>query len=333
MKKVRIGFQGIGFITDWHFRAFAKLEGAEVCAISRDYYGTAEQMIEQKARLSAKAEELGLSAYDSYDAMLADPDIDAVMLGSINPLHYEQIMAALHAGKHVLVEKPVVTDISQLTGIEALSRQTERVVFPAHNFAYREAVLKAKAVLDSGRLGKLIFSSFVITHTTSDAHAAGWRASRELGSGGTLMDSGHHLVYQTLYLLGRPERISAFTASRVRIGMECEDLAQVGLQYADGSVCTVLQSIASDHGEGVNGIRIVGDQGNLIITDALYVNGERIEATTDYQASFDGQAAAFVDAVLNGTPPVSSLADAKDTLAIIYSAYQSVEKGCTVSLV
>lgn len=161
---------------------------------------------------------------------------------------------------------------------------------------------------------------------------AGWRASRVLGSGGTLMDSGHHLIYQTLYLLGRPARLSAFTASRVRTGMECEDLAQVGLQYADGSVCTVLQSIASDHGEGINGIRIVGDQGNLIITDALYVNGERFEAATDYQASFDAQAAAFVAAILDGVPPLSGVEDVRDTLAIIYGAYRSAETGSAVTL-
>ncbi len=332
MDKMKIGFVGSGFIADWHYRAFSTQAGVEVCGICQDLSGDSERIASQKKRLHEKARELSIPAYESFADMIADREIDALMIGSINPLHNAQIIAALEAGKHVLVEKPVVTDIAQLDAIVELSRKTGKVVFPAHNFVYREAVQRAKAVLDSGQLGRIIFSSFVVTHTISDTHANGWRAKRELGTGGTLMDSGHHLVYQMRYLLGRPQCVSAYTAKMVRTQMDCEDLAQVGVQYADGSVCTVLQSIASAHGEGVDGIRIVGEKGNLLITDTLYVNGERIEAAVDYQATFDGLAVAFLDAVREGKAPASSLEDVRDTLEIIYASYRSAEEGKTVRL-
>lgn len=329
---MKIGFVGSGFIADWHYRAFSTQAGAEVCGICQDFSGDAERIASQKQRLYEKARELSIPACESFADMIADGEIDALVIGSINPLHYEQIIAALEAGKHVLVEKPVVTDIAQLDAIVELSRKTGKVVFPAHNFVYREAVKQAKDVLNSGQLGRVIFSSFVVTHTISDAHANGWRAKRELGAGGTLMDSGHHLVYQMLYLLGRPQCVSSYTAKMVRTQMDCEDLAQVALQYSDGSVCTILQSIASAHGEGVDGIRIVGEKGNLLITDTLYVSGERIDVAVDYQATFDGLAEAFLDAVREGKPPASSLEDVRDTLEIIYASYRSAEEGKIVML-
>ncbi|PAW76444.1 MAG: hypothetical protein B9S32_15155 [Verrucomicrobia bacterium Tous-C9LFEB] len=332
MKKLNIGMVGIGFIADWHYNAFAKLSDAGVTAICQDFHGDAAKIAAKKVQLQQKAAELKITAYESFDKLLADPAIDALIIGSINPYHYDQIMAGLNAGKHLLVEKPVVTDLAQLDGIAKLAAQKKLVVFPGHNFAYRGAVQQAKAVIASGKLGRIVSSSFVSTHSIGDGHATGWRAKKSLATGGTLMDSGHHLVYQTLYLLGRPVAVSAFTSKLVRTNMECEDTAQVALQYADGSVCTVMQSIASNFGDGISGIRIAGEKGNLIITDALYVNGERIEAETDYPSSFAGQARAFVEAIRGGKPPVSTLDDVRETLRIIYGAYQSAEEKRTITL-
>ncbi len=332
MKKLNIGMVGSGFIADWHCPAFAKLENAQVTGLYQDFHGDAAQVAAKKEALCQKAAQLGLKPYGSFAEMAADPALDALIIGSINPLHHAQIVAGLNAGKHLLVEKPMVTEFAHLDEIAQLAHEKNLVLFPGHNFVYREAVRKAKAVLESGRLGKIVASSFVMVQTIPDAHATGWRAKKALGTGGTLMDSGHHLVYQTLYLLGRPAAVSAFTSNQVRTNMECEDTALVALQYADGSVCNVLQTINSRFGDGMNGIRIVGEKGRLEITDALYVNGERIEAATGYDDSFAGQARAFVEAIATGSAPVSTLEDARETLRMIYSAYQSAEEKRTITL-
>lgn len=332
MKKLNIGMVGFGFISDWHAQGFAPLTEAAITGICHNFFGDAATVAAEKELLKKKAADLKITAYDSFEQMVADPSIDALIIGSINVYHYDQIIAALNAGKHVLVEKPLVTEIAQVDVIEKLSREKGLVVFPAHNFAYRGAVRQAKAVLESGKLGQIVTSFFISSHGISDAHATGWRAKKSLGTGGTLIDSGHHLVYQTLYLLGRPTAVSAFTGKLVRTNMECEDTAQVALQYADGSVCTVMQSIASAFGDRISGIRMAGTKGDLMITDALYVNGERIEADTDYASAFAGQARAFVDAITKGTPPVSTLDDVRDTLRITYAAYQSVEEKRVISL-
>jgi len=152
-----------------------------------------------------------------------------------------------------------------------------------------------------------------------------------MSAGGALMDSGHHLVYQSLYLLGMPRALQAFTTRRVLLGMECEDTAQVTLTYPDGSLGFILQSWASSHGEGINGIRVLGERGSLVISDALYLDGEKLDSDTSYGDSFAHQARAFVDYVLRDRAPRSDLGDARNTLRIIQAAYESARSGTVVT--
>ncbi len=323
MNKLRIGIVGIGFIADWHFNAFAENPDAEIVGITRDFYGNDEQQSKQLQALEAKAAEFGIQAYESFDTIVQDTDIDAIIIGSINPYHFDQIKTALQNRKHVLVEKPVVTEVEKVTELEKLSKETGYKIFPAHNFVYRGAVQKAKQLIEDGKLGQIIHASFVVTHTIGEGHATGWRAKKELGTGGTLIDSGHHLIYQTLYLLGKPKKLHAFTSKMILKNMDCEDTAQVCLSYPDGSMAVVMQSWTSDHAEMINGIRIFGTKGSIVISDALYYNDEKIDSDVDYPDSFKNQSKAFSDYILKDIPPVSGLDDVRNTLKITFGAYES----------
>lgn len=313
---------GAGFIADWHRNAFITLPEVEFAGMCRNDSGASDpRAAENQAALEKKCREWNIPAYQNFDAMVNDPSLDALIIGSINPFHHAQILAGLKAGKHLLVEKPVVTDIAEVDQISDLAAASGKVVFPGHNFVYRGAVQKARAIIDSGALGRLVSSSFISSHTISEAHATGWRARKALSKGGALMDSGHHLVYQMIYLLGMPVALQAFCSRQILVNMEGEDTAQVSVKFADGSVGVILQSWASGMDQGISGIRILGEKGNLIITDALYHNGERIDGDVEYGDSFKGQARAFVDAVRLGRQPVSTLEDVKNTLRVIYAAY------------
>lgn len=330
-KTLRIGMVGMGFIADWHQRGFATVPGTEFAGLCQDFRGTPSEIAAKRARLSERAKALGTRAYESFDEMVADPSLDALIIGSVNPYHFDQIRRGLAAGKHLLVEKPVVTDLAQLEELRRLAASAGRVLFPAHNFAYRGVVREAARQLAAGVIGRRVASTFVVTHSISQEHATGWRSVKALGAGGTLMDSGHHLVYQSLYLLGMPVALSAFTSKQVLTNMECEDTAQVSLQYADGSVAMIMQSWASGHGDA-NGIRITGDKGCLQITDALYLNGQKLNTDSDYAGSFANLAQAFVDAVNGGPGPISDLDAVRDTLRIIQGAYRSAETRTVITL-
>ncbi len=332
MKKLRIGLVGIGFIADFHYHGFNQNPDAEITGLCHVLHGDETHKAEGKALLMKKCAELSLKAYDNFESMVTDPEMDALIIGSINPLHYDQILAAIKNGKHLMVEKPVVTDFEQLGEIQKLSTEKGIKIFPAHNFAYRKAVRKAKEIIEAGKLGQIIHSSFTSAHTISAAHSKGWRANKASGTGGTLIDSGHHLVYQALYLLGKPLKVHGFKSKMVLKHMDCEDTAQVSLLYPDGSMATLMQSWSSGNAEKINGIRILGTEGSLVITDALYFNTEKIEPDAGYEGSFVHQAKAFTDYILNDIPPVSGLDEVNDTLKIIFGAYKSADTDSVIRL-
>jgi len=324
MKKLRLGLVGTGFIAPFHLRGFRPLSDVAITGLCTHA---------NLARRDALCSEFGLRAFDSFEQMASDPAIDALVLGSMNPEHFSQIMHAQKLRKPVLVEKPVVTTLAELDTIRASVAQTGVPVMPAHNFVYRRAVQAARQVVRSGALGRIVYGSFSSNHTISPEHAQGWRAQLRLGSGGALMDSGHHQVYQSIYLLGCPSALHAFKSRLVLLGMEGEDLAHVHLQYADGTLGSILQSWTNNRGGAVDGIRLVGTEGSLEVTDALYVNGERRETDTDYGNSFATQARAFADLLLNGTAPESTLLDARHTLQLIQLAYQSADTGTAAAFI
>lgn len=325
MKNFNIGMVGNGFIADWHINAFKQNNEAKIIGMCHLPFGDENRKNKGYEQLINKCNEYNIKPYPSFESMVEATEIDALIIGSINHLHYSQIITAIENGKHLLVEKPVVTEFDELKDIVKLSAKKKVKVFPAHNFLYRNAVLKAKEIIESGKLGQIIHSSFISNHTISKAHASGWRTNKQLSKGGTLMDSGHHLVYQSLYLLGSPFKIQAFSSKMVLKNMDCEDNAQVSLLYTDGSMSTIQQSWTTDMAQGVNGIRIFGTDGNIIISDALYYNGEKIDSDIKYEDSFINQAKAFSNYILHDVAPVSTLSDVYKTLKIIYGAYKSAD--------
>ena len=332
MEKIRIGIVGMGFIADWHWKGFSQNPDASITGMCHMFFGDEAQQADEMKLLKVRCADLGIKAYESFETMVADPEIDALIIGSINPYHYPQIKAAIEKGKHIMVEKPVVTDFDQLEEIRKLSEEKGVKIFPAHNFVYREAVRKAREIIEAGKLGQIIHSSFIVTHTISEAHSNGWRAIKALGTGGTLIDSGHHLIYQALYLLGKPAKLQGFKSKMVLKNMECEDIAQVSLLYPDGSMVVIMQSWTSDHGGMINGIRIFGTEGSLVITNDLYFNDQKMNLEADYLNSFVNQAKAFSDYMLKDIPPVSGIDDVRDTLKITFGAYESAEKDAVLTI-
>ena len=332
MEKINIGIVGIGMMLEYHFNAFSKIPNTFITGCTRDYYGDSEQRKNQKLFLKNEAKKLGIKAYSNYDEMINDSELNAIIIASINPYHFDHIIKALNSGKNVLVEKPVVTDFNHLEKIIEKSNEKNLLIFPSHNFVYRPVISKAKEIMNSGALGTIVYSQFISCFRSNEVHAHGWRSSAKLSSGGALMDSGHHQVYQSLYLLGMPEKIHGFKTKQVLTHGEVEDFAMINAYYKNGSIANIGQGHASNFGDAVSGIKIVGEKGNLVITDACYFNGDKVATDADYANSFYHQANYFVDCILENKKPLSGLEEVRDTLAVIYAAYQSAESDKVIHL-
>lgn len=314
----RIGIVGTGFIAMKHLAAFKAQKKAEIVGMCT--YSNME-------KLHAICEEHQIIPFASMDEMLEKGELDAVVLCSVTACHYQEILKAAAAGVSMLVEKPVVGETEQYQRVRRAIEQNRVMLFPGHNFMYRRPLSQMKKLLDEKALGTILQSSFFSAQLLDTSGTENWRRQKEMSCGGALIDSGHHLIYQMLYLLGVPARLQAFTANLRLQVLDGEDTAQLNMQMTDGSLCVITESWASEAADQLNGIRILGTDGEMHLTDALYVNGERLCDAEPYDQTFVNQAQAFL-ACLDGTAePLSTLEDSEHTLQIIRAAYRSSAEG------
>jgi len=183
---------GYGFIADLHVRA-ARALGLEVVGVA-GHRG-------DRARAFAVGHGIGWAG-DDWTALVARPEVDLVVIGTPNALHHPQALAALGAGKHVLVEKPMAFDLAQADEMIAAARAADRVLAVGHMWRYRDEVVALRERIAAGELGRI-----VRTHGWG-VHAgwgpSGWFTDPELAGGGALIDMGIHAVDTARFLLGDP---------------------------------------------------------------------------------------------------------------------------------
>jgi xylose dehydrogenase (NAD/NADP) len=157
------------------------------------------------ARAEAYAREHGLErAHGSYEALLADPDVEAVYVSLPNSFHVEWSIRALRAGKHVLCEKPLTRDPAEAERVFDVAEQEGRLVMEAFMWAHAPQVRRARELIDEGAIGELRLVRSTHAFTADDPRDI--RLLTEL-DGGSLMDVGCYCVHASRLFAGEPERV------------------------------------------------------------------------------------------------------------------------------
>lgn len=157
------------------------------------------------------AEEFGIPiATADEDVLIGNPDIDVIDVCTPNNCHFRTVKKALAAGKHVLCEKPLCLtreEADELAALEAAYGRTCGMVF---NNRWLAPVMRAKQLLDEGRLGDLVSYHAVYRHNSclDPARRAGWKQNRDICGGGTLFDLGSHVIDLMSWLCGRMVRVA-----------------------------------------------------------------------------------------------------------------------------
>ena len=292
------------------------------------------QLVAVSSRTQDKAEAYARKikvsrAYGSYQALLADPEIDVIYNPLPNYLHAEWTIKAVQAGKHVLCEKPLALTVQEVDAISGASEKYGKVV--AEAFMYRSHVqsLKVKEIVDSGELGKLklIHGSF----TSVMANPDDYRWNPEMGGGG-LWDIGCYplsfmrmvLSTEPLEVYGRelkgPSGVDEVFAAQLRFPNEV-------FAYFDCSLKVPYHVF----------MEIIGDEGTLIIPTPFnpgarekffLIKGNKTKAialkgTDPYVSEVED----ISDAILLGRPTRVSLADSRGNVAVIQSLFESARTG------
>lgn len=224
MSALRIAILGAGFMGGTHARAYHAMPDVEVAAINATSSKRAEPL----------AQELGTSWTADLDSILNDASIDAVDICLPTPQHLEATEAALQAGKHVLLEKPLSLTMADAEKIVAAAEQSDRVVMIAHVLRFWPEYVELKRIIDSGELGKPIYVNAVRRQP-----APAWVDSGPRGhlTGGSLHDMLIHDFDAANWVLGSP--LSTFATGRYNADNEAVDQAQVLITYADGAAASI----------------------------------------------------------------------------------------------
>ena len=221
------------------------------------------------ARRSA-AESLGLSWYPSLDAVLADKSIDGIYVATNNASHAQIALAALKAGKHVIVEKPIATSVADAKAMNRVAKAKGLSLTVDHMMVHNAWNAAAKAAVASGKLGTVNDSCFHMEFAFGyePEEAATWRCSKVEEMGGPINDVASHCFYVAEFMFGK--KISKVTAAYYPkvMKIKAEDGAYVKFFFEDGTQGSVNAAFSEKRGGLVGtltnlGYEIYGDKGVL----------------------------------------------------------------------
>jgi predicted dehydrogenase len=316
--KLRFGILGCGVIGPHHARAISGLEGAELVAVADVVPELAKEL----------AGEYGCSYYASLEQMLSGVELDAVCVCTPSGMHAEGALAAIEAGKDVVIEKPVDVTLKAVNSLIEVQRATGRKI----------------AVVSQHRFD----------------------AATQLDGGGVLINQAIHSIDLLQWLMGPVLEVAAYTGLLAHERIEVEDTAVAILKFANGTLGIIVATTAAYPGLTAR-IAVHGDRGSAVIDDdeltyfhvagegqkgdAYGAGGDENQAEqlmARYGEAGPGSGAGadpdslslahrdqikdFVEAVRVGREPLVNLEEGRKPLAIIQGIYESARSGGPVRI-
>lgn len=251
---LRVGIIGFGRIGNEHAGWLRQAKNVEPVA--------ADDVTPQRRQI---AESQGLRTYDHIEALLNDRQIDAILVSTPTAMHFEHADAALRAGKHLMIEKPMTLDLPHAQKLVDLAKENRRIISVFHNRRWDIDYLTVKAAIESGIFGKLINIESRLGQWSSCVGPAArewhpsWRNEASFGGGG-LYDWGSHFIDQIWQLMQPAKPVRVFAQLRGNVwSKDCDDFARVCIEFDIGAVAmveintTTTRPLPRWHIDGVNG--------------------------------------------------------------------------------
>jgi len=219
--RLRVGLIGFGYAgKTFHAPLIRAMPGLELAAVASSDAGKVRAALGSNTVVFSRAEDL-----------IAQADIDLLVIASPNATHFELATLALEAGKHVVVDKPFTANAAEAMQLAALARERSRLLSVFHNRRWDSTTRTANKLLASGMLGQIRYAAMHYDRFRPQP-VDRWKEDTAAG-GGLWMDLGPHLLDEALCYFGQPLAIQADIAA-VRPGAGADDTLHARLRYADG---------------------------------------------------------------------------------------------------
>ena len=304
-----------------------------------------------KERVEALAAQYNCKAYTDWKELVADPTLDAVIVAATNTTHAEMTIAALKAGKHVMCEKPMAVSLEEAQAMMRTAEECGKMLFIAQNQRLAPAHVKAKQLLQSGALGKVITFKSTFGHPGCERWAKEkkktWFFQKSQSYFGCLADLGIHKIDVVRWMLddeytevyARVETLNKTYEDGTPINVE--DNATMVLKTAKGATGTITVSWTYEYEDGST-VFYCTDGVMTIYGDPVYqIVIKRFDGTEDYLKVGEipnnkvqvksGIIDEFVDSLNRGVASISGK-DGYEPLKVVFGAYESSRTNSVVKL-
>jgi predicted dehydrogenase len=213
----------------------------------------------------ARAADTGCPFFADYADLLDETHPDVVVVCVPHPLHAPITIAALQAGAHVLVEKPIAVEVAEADAMNAAASAAHRLLAVSFQHRFDPAVEAIRGYVERGNLGTLLRVECVEPWFRTDAYyrSASWRSTWRGEGGGVLVNQAIHTLDVLCYLVGLPTTVVGWTRVAAH-AVECEDTAQAMLEYLSGALGAL--HVSTVEAGAPRRLQLVGDRAALTLT-------------------------------------------------------------------
>lgn len=330
---MKIAFAGTGGINKVHARAARSL-GLELSAVVNH----------RPESMAAFAKEFGIPReYETVEALLKDGDLDALVVSTPNYLHAPQTIAALNAGVHVMVEKPMAMNAKEAEQMCAAAEKSGTLLMVAHCWRFHPEVQWLKG--HASRLGKIVRTKAYGVHVHWGP--SGWFVQKQFAGGGAMADVGIHGLDTTRYLLGDPQPVSVYAKIGTHYGnYDVDDTGVVMIEWDNGTTSYIETGWWQPHSDspeagaqlyGLNGFGSVfptrlelpnEEEHQIDMIDGDFGTNESHQS----QSLYDAQLKYFVECVEKDQTPVPGGLEGWTNMKVVDAAYESSRTGKVVKV-
>ncbi len=353
MDRIKVAVIGVGSISKYHIQSYlanACVELYAFCDINGD-------------RLQFMGEKYGVRRlYTDEARMLAElPELDAVSICTWNSAHAPCAIMALNAGKHVLCEKPMATNVEDAVAMKEAAEKNEKLLMIGFVRRFGKDCAIVSDLIKHNKLGEIYYAK--VANVRRNGNPGGWFGEKARSGGGPLIDLGVHSIDLVRYLTGMPDPVSVYGTTFKKLGArnevktpkpyvaasatdhdicDCEDLASALIRFDNGMVLSVEMSFSLNTGDEVNNIQIFGTEAGVKIDSnvTLYGTTDGYLTDTSFQGDnglnmreiFAGEINHFVDCINGETACINPAEDGIAMMKILTAIYKSAACGHEVEI-
>lgn len=352
MDMIKIGVIGTGSISSMHLSAYRNNPQTIIYAVC--------DLNEERARAVA-AEYNVENVYTDYRELLANFEIDAVSICTWNNSHAEISIAALEAGKHVLVEKPLCRTVEEALQVQQAVEKSGKILQVGFVRRYDSNAQLLQTLVEQGEFGEIYYAK--ATTFRRLGNPGGWFSDIERSGGGPLIDIGVHVIDLCWYLMGRPNPVSVSANTYRKLGNRSniknlsfykaadydaanntvEDLANALIRFENGASLMVDVSFTLHAKEDERSVRLYGDKGGFEIDPEIVLVKEQSDTIVniypqtdhkgfEFNSAFQNEINHFANNISNGSTTISPVQDGVTIMKILGAIYESAAKGEEVKL-